>query len=89
MSMYIITYDLSPSSANYNELYELIQSLGGTRQILESTWVVNTESSAKNISSQIQSVVGSNAKFFVSILGGEAAWLGLDDESAKWLKIMP
>lgn len=87
MSSYLVTYDLGGPGRDYEGLYEYLRSTGTYSRILESVWIVvsnTTSSSAIRIGAEKH--LDQNDKIFVAKLTGESSWRGLPDETAKWIK---
>lgn len=87
MYSYIISYDLNSPGRNYTALYAAIKKLAkGWCHCLDSTWIVGSDLSAKDIVNRLGKVLDANDALFVSKLGPGAAWRGLSTERSEWLK---
>ncbi len=77
--VYLITYDLNKAGQDYNSLYEAIKSLGSWAHYLDSTWFVDTSSSASEIRDKLTAIMDKNDYLFVSrITKDYAGWLKKD-----------
>lgn len=85
MTTYLISYDLSNPGQRYSDLSKTIKQYPKWAKILESTWCICTEDSAKKIRDNLESCIDKNDSIFVAKLSGEAAWYGLTDAITKWL----
>jgi len=86
MKTYLITYDLINPNRDYQTLYEGIKSLGNWAHVLESVWIVKSDSDAVTIRDFLRKSIDGNDKLFVAQLNGEAAWVNLSNELTQWLK---
>ena len=73
MKCYLISYDLK-GARDYASLYEAIKSYGTWAHILESTWAILTDQSAKEIREYLKGFLDQDDKIFIVKSGGEAAW---------------
>lgn len=85
MAVYQISYDLR-KQRNYDALYERIKRYGTWCHALESTWVIVTNQSAAQIRDNLKAVMDQDDGLLVTRLQGEAAWYGLGQSNANWLK---
>lgn len=85
MSSFIISYDLI-ANKDYFELYEAIKSYGTYAHILESVWIIKSNSSSANIADNLKSYIDSDDKLFVAKLDSQAAWINLSDKISNWIK---
>ncbi len=86
MSAFIISYDLNKPGQDYSSLYEEIKTLGSWWHNLDSTWVVDSSLSAKQIRDRLWAKMDNNDAILVVKSAGEGAWNGFDDSASKWLK---
>jgi len=86
MTAYIISYDLNRPGQNYNELFEAIKALGTWWHCLDSTWIVKSNLTSVQVRDKLSSCIDKNDRLLVSVLSGEAAWIGFDDNCSSWLK---
>ncbi|MCD9134048.1 hypothetical protein [Escherichia coli] len=84
MDTYIISYDLVRNE-DYEPIFEKIKSFGHWAKVVESTWVVVTDSSCTDIRDGLASVVDGSSKIFVVKSAGVAAWRN-SICSNEWLK---
>jgi hypothetical protein len=71
MAVYSISYDLHNPGQNYEDLHEAIKDFGGWWHHLESTWLVDTSSSASDIAEELYPHLDSNDELLVTRLSGE------------------
>ncbi len=84
MKCYIISYDLV-NQKNYEELWKAIKKYHSWAKITESTWAVQTESSAKQIRDNLSQFLDQDDRIFVIKSGAEAAWKNCICKN-EWLK---
>lgn len=85
MSSFVVSYDLI-SDKDYSKLYEAIRNYGSYAHVLESVWIIKSESSSSNIRDSLKSYMDSDDKLFIAKLTGESAWRNLSSEISKWIK---
>jgi hypothetical protein len=85
MAVYQISYDLR-KQRNYDALYERIKSYGSWCHALESSWVIATEQTARQVLDYLSPALDRDDGMLVTRLRGEAAWIGLDPKVSNWLK---
>ena len=83
---YIIGYDLNKSGQDYDTLIEEIKKIGAWWHHLDSTFIVKSNLSAKEIRTNLKQYIDDNDELLVAVLTGEAAWTGFNDKGSKWLK---
>lgn len=88
MATYLIGYDLnSPQEAGeYTKLEDAIKSFGTWWHHLDSTWLVVTSMTAKEIRDKLQPHIKGGDELLVAKASGEAAWAGFSDRGSSWLK---
>lgn len=88
MPVYMIGYDLHPSSADDCEkLYTALEGLGsGYWDCLESTWLVITEKTPAQITDELKRHLKEDDRLLVMRYGEEAAWHGFKDDCRIWLE---
>lgn len=87
MATYLIGYDLTDKTEGaYEDLIQTIKGLGTWWHHLDSTWIVLTELSAKEVRDKLTPHIKSNDEVLVAKYGGEAAWRGFNDRASNWLK---
>ena len=85
MGIYQIDYDLR-KQRNYESLYERIKSYPNWCHPLESTWVIRANHTATQIRDHLLQAMDKDHGLLVTRLTGEAAWHGLGDKVADWLR---
>lgn len=75
-------------SISYQDLYDAIASLGECCQILDSAWILFSESESILIKDKLVAHIGTDDMFFISQLSmpADAAWLNLSPDVTDWLK---
>lgn len=86
MSVYSISYDLHDPGQDYEELHEEIKDFGAWWHHLESTWLVDTSSTASEIVDELSPHLDSNDELLVTRLSGSWASWGIDDSGNDWLR---
>ncbi len=87
MNSYMIGYDLNSPGQDYSELLEAIKSYGPPWwHNLDSTWIIRTEQSAKQVRDHLKQLIDPNDELLVAELTGAAAWTGFSPAGSKWLK---
>jgi hypothetical protein len=86
MPAYLISYDLNRGSrTDYQELYDAIKSYRTWARIAESTWIVVTDMTAKEIRDHLISFTDEKDRLFVLKSGVAAAWRNVRCRN-EWLK---
>jgi len=87
MATYIIGYDIHPPKGEtYEELYKAIKLLGAWWHHLDSTWLVISDLSAKEIRDTLIQQLRDDDQLLVTKSSGVGAWHGFNDSGSKWLK---
>ena len=87
MATYLIGYDLTAKAEGaYDELEEAVKQLGRWWHHLDSTWIVVTDKSTKEVRNALKPHLKSNDKLLVVKSGVEGAWTGFSDRASIWLK---
>lgn len=82
--VYLISYDLNTPGKNYNDLYIKLRSFNSYLHPLESTWVIDTLFSAKEIFDRLNPTIDSNDKLLIVKL--DTQWHALLSQSDyEWL----
>jgi hypothetical protein len=89
MQAYIVTYDLANASTiDYEALFAAIKEYGVWARVTESTWIVATDKTAKEIRDYLEAFLTPGSRLFVVKSGKEAAWRDVrckNDWLKKWL----
>lgn len=80
--VFSVAYDLR-SQRDYSRIIEAIRSYDGAQNVLESLWVIRSNSSAAGIRDHLLNYVDGDDGLFVAKLTGEAAWRGVLCSSDK------
>lgn len=85
MTVYQINYDLQQPNKDYQELYDAIKQYPAYTHILESCWLVDTNSDDhSDVRDKLKQHIDSDDRLFVSKLSG--AWgTTFSDDSTDWL----
>lgn len=86
MSTYLVSYDLRKPGRDYSKLYAAIRSYPRWAHILESDWAVVTDKSAIEVRDHLIRHVDANDALTVITARIPAAWIGIDQKVAAWLK---
>lgn len=85
MAVFIISYDLNRPGQNYPDLYDKIKSLGSWAHILDSTWLIDTNKTAKEVFDSISPCLDSTDKIIV--IEAKNHWHAiLTEEIYTWLR---
>ena len=77
MMLYAINYDLKKDQGkDYNDLYEVIKSVGVWWHYLESTWIVETDKNSEEIWKIIEKIKDKEDHFLI---------IKLENEKQGWL----
>lgn len=84
----LIGYDLNKPDQEYEELYGQIKALAnGYWHHLDSTWIIVTTHTVKQVRDALKEHIGSSDELFVvDITGQDAAWAGFASNGSEWLK---
>ncbi|MQX74690.1 SinR family protein [Sinorhizobium medicae] len=90
MATYMIGFDLNKEGKNYSARHEAltgrIKELFGTFwRHLDSTWLVKTQMSAKDIRDDLSTFLDEDDELLVAGMSGEGAWHGFKQSGSKWL----
>jgi hypothetical protein len=85
MTVYSINYDLHSPGQEYEDMHEAIKGFGAWWHHLESTWLVDTSSSASDIRDELKQYLDSNDELLVTRLSGNWASWGIKDSGNEWL----
>lgn len=87
MSTKLIAYDLNRPGQNYDELIAAIKKLGAWWHHLDSTWLVKSNLSTKQIRDQLRSYVDAGDELLVVNVTGDArSWTGFNARGSNWIK---
>lgn len=83
MPAYLVCCDLN-SDYDQDEFIKCVNSIGETRQILSSVWVVLSEKTAIQIRDELGNLMESSERLLVVKSGSVGAWKNILGEN-KWL----
>lgn len=85
--IYIVTYDLrdEKNSADYEKLISLIKEEGCWACLGGSSYLIESEQSAKNLRDKYAQVLDNDDMLYVGQVLAPAAWHGYEDEVSKWI----
>jgi hypothetical protein len=83
MTTYVVSYDLRAPGRDYKKLFEFLESHTSWAHPLESTWVVVSGRSARQLR-EIARHTDANDNFLV--VKSKAAWRNLTDRLTRWLQ---
>jgi len=62
---YVVTYDLSKPVANYDKVYETIQSFGASIRFQKSVWLVKTSFTPEQMYSKLKASLDNDDYIFI------------------------
>jgi CRISPR/Cas system-associated endoribonuclease Cas2 len=87
MAVYAVTYDLHNPGQKYEEVSELLKSLGGWWKHFDSFWLISTsQHTAANIRDALKEVTDTNDKIFVIKVSENWAAYNVSETGTDWLK---
>ncbi|HFK5575261.1 TPA: hypothetical protein ACG0AX_003636 [Elizabethkingia anophelis] len=87
MIPYIISYDLNKTGQDYKTLKEKIEELAnGYWHHLDSTWIIFSSKTAKQICSELKKCIDSNDELLVVEITKNADWIGFNKSGTDWLE---
>lgn len=86
MSVFMIGYDLNSPGQKYTDLIAEIKKLGAWWHHLDSTWLVNSHSTAGTIRTRLkQHLDDSDELLVINITGANWATAGFSKPATDWL----
>ena len=87
MYNYVVCFIFNQNTS-YQDLYDVLASLGECYKVLDNTWILISESESISIKEKLVTYIGPNDMFFISQLSMPvyAAWLNLSSDVTDWLK---
>jgi hypothetical protein len=84
----LIAYDIHPSGGEaYQNLINVIKSLGNWWHHLETIWIVQSDQTPGQIRDQLKSYIGHKDQLLVvDISGDRADWFGVNEMGNAWLR---
>jgi hypothetical protein len=76
---------LKPPGKSDRELIVAIEKFSLSWHHLDSTWIVKTDWSARQVRDHLKPHLESTDELLVVELSGEGAWAGFNDEAVNWL----
>lgn len=87
MSTKLIAYDLNAPGQNYDDLIAAIKGLGAWWHHLDSTWLVRSDLTARDIRDRLSKSLDSGDELLVvDVTDDSRAWRGFNAGASKWLK---
>ena len=87
MNTLLVGYDLRQPTPEYGPLIEALQAQGGWWHHLDSTWLVRTPRSAKELRDALLPFIKDTDEILViDVTGRPAAWTGFQERAATWIK---
>lgn len=83
--VYHVAYDLNAPGQNYHKVIAEIEKRPAIR-ILESSWLVDTSESARQLRDSIQAHMDRGDRVFISMVSGANFSCWLDRPAAEWLR---
>lgn len=87
MSVYIVTYDLHKDATpfDYERLLKLIKEEGSWACLGSSSYLVESEQSARQLRDHYKEVLVEEDMLYVGIVEAPAAWYGYSKEVSDWI----
>lgn len=86
MTSYLVTYDLTAPNRDYSALIEHFKSYGTYSHALDSTWLIVSDKTTKEVRDTALKHIDSDDKILVVKLAGAAAWRSLRTKTGEWIK---
>ena len=87
MNTLLVGYDLNKAGKNYEGLIEEIKKASTWWHHLDSTWLVKSDESSKEVRDRLKPYLDADDELLViNVTGDAAAWAGFSDRGSKWLK---
>lgn len=83
MTSYVISYDLG-SNFDQAEFFDCLNSLGETKQVTSSTWILISDKTAKQIRDELGMFLDPSERLIVLTSASPAAWRNSMCDN-KWL----
>lgn len=84
--IYLVTYDLNKPQQEYEELYEELKHIGAWWHYLDSTWLIVTSESLKELSQRIRDKIDTNDHLLVFDITDKDYYGWLPKDAWKWIK---
>jgi hypothetical protein len=84
-NLYLICYDLNSPGQDYKDLIEQIKSYGTWWHHLDSTWIIKSSKTAKQIREHLSKYIDGNDELLVIQFGDEWAGKGFKQRAYDWL----
>jgi hypothetical protein len=85
MKTYLVGYDLNKPGQDYADLIKEIRAYPDWWHYLDSTWIIKTDWTAKQIRDDLKPHIDPSDELLVVLLGGEGAWTGFKKTASEWL----
>lgn len=86
MNTLMIGYDLNAAGQRYEDLIEKLKSLGAWWHHLDSTWLLKTSLTAKQMRDELKQYLDSNDELLVIDVTGQSwASQGFSERANSWL----
>ena len=79
MSLYCVGYELADPGSR-SALIEEIETYETWWHCLDSTWIIASPKTARQVKDHLQQYIGLDDKLVVVEIAGHAAWVGFDKE---------
>ncbi len=81
----LISYDLIKTK-DYTKLIDAIKSYGEWAKVLESVWIIKTNSTTEQVINNLIRSIDTDDKIIVLRLTNDGMWYNLPPDVSKWLK---
>lgn len=87
MAIYIVTYDLRKGATpeDYQKLIDLIKEDGSWACLGTSSYLIESECSARELRDKFKKVLDDNDMLYVGAVSAPAAWHGYSSEVSQWI----
>jgi hypothetical protein len=81
----LVTYDLKQPTASYSELFDVLKGEQSWSHYISSTWLIATDKSAKQFSSELaEHIFGGDRLLVTQLIGEYEGWL--PRKAWDWIK---
>jgi hypothetical protein len=83
---YIISYSLKMPSVNDASIIHVIKTSKNWTKINDATYIITSSLTAPQIRDALMKLLKPGDKLYISLLGNQAGWCGLDSLVSTWLQ---
>jgi hypothetical protein len=83
----LVGYDLNKPVKDYPKLIDKLKRYPGYWHYLDSTWLVRTDLTHKQVRDQLKTLIDADDELLVvDVTGDAAAWTGFSEKAGQWIK---